>query len=122
MRALKQFAATNSGGFKNFIVQLKFVEYELEGTHSWVYNYLSNDQTIKEATETVYKWYENPLVSVNFGKAHPEVKSYSSYRARGGIEGFLKRSSRQSSVVRAYHDEYEERLESAKAVMRTYGG
>lgn len=119
---LERYAAANNAYVGNFAMQLNWAAHELENDLSYVYTWLQEDQTIETATETVFAWYENPAVSVNFKRAHPEAKTWRSYQRAGGIAAFLRRNSQQGSVIRAYRLEYEERLGDAKAVYDTYGG
>ena len=120
--ALEKYAANHNAYVGNFTMQLNWVIDELEKTHGYVFTWLQEDQTMESATETVFAWYENPSVSVNFKSAHPEAKSWRSYQRAGGIAAFLRRNSQQGSVIRAYRLEYEERLGDAKAVYNAYGG
>lgn len=120
---LEDYAAKNNAFVGNLSLQLSFVAYELEGSMSYVYNYLKNDHTIEAATETVFGNYENPEVSVNFKDENAEVKSnWPRYMRAGGIRQFLKTKSRQSGIMTAYSLEYEERLADAKAVYKEFGG
>lgn len=119
---LEKFAGQNNAFVGNFSVQLNWVLYELEHDQKYVFTWLQEDQTIESATETVFAWYENPLVSVNFKKENAEAKNWRQYQRSGGIAAFLRRNSQQSSIIRAYRLEYEERLGDAKAVYNAYGG
>jgi hypothetical protein len=124
MGDLEVFVARPDVGtnWANFTSQLRFVTWELENTHSYVYTWLQEDQTIEAATETVMAWYENPAVSVNFKTAHAEAKSWRKYQRAGGIQAFLRRNSRQGTAISAYSLEFRERVGDAKAVYNTYGG
>ena len=119
---LEQYAAANNAYVGNFTMQLNWAAHELENDLRFVYTWLQEDQTIESATETVFAWYENPQVSVNFKRQHPEAKSWRSYQRAGGIQAFLRRNSQQGNIIRAYRLEYEERLGDAKAVYNAYGG
>ena len=119
---LENYAAVNNAFVGNLSLQLSFVAHELEGSMSYVYNYLTNDHTIEAATETIFGNYENPQVSVNFKNENAEVKNWGRYMRAGGIRQFLKTKSRQSGIMTAYNLEYEERLQDAKAVYKEFGG
>ena len=121
---LEKYAAKKNAGVGNIPIQLSFAEWELSNSssHLYVANYLMNDHTIEAATETVFSWYENPQVSVDFKRENAEAKSWGSYMRGGGIRAFLKRNSRQSSATRAYNLEYSGRLADAKAVFKAVGG
>lgn len=121
-RAIEAWAASHDAFVGNFGVQLQYVVYELENEQSYVYTWLQEDQTIEAATETIFAWYENPQVSVDFKRENSEAMSWRSYQRAGGIAAFLRRNSQQSSAIRKYRQEYEERLGDAKAVYNAYGG
>lgn len=119
---LEQYAAANNAYVGNFTMQLNWSAHELENDLRFVYTWLQEDQTIESATETIFAWYENPQVSVDFKRQYSEAKSWRSYQRAGGIQAFLRRNSQQGNVIRAYKLEYEERLGDAKAVYNAYGG
>jgi len=122
---LEEYAARHNAYVGNLALQLSFIVWELENTDpgmKFVYNWLQSNQTIEAATETVFAWYENPQVSVDFKKDNAEAKKWVSYMLAGGIRSFLKRRSRQSRSMVAYSLEYNERLADAKAVYKAFGG
>ena len=120
--ALENFAAQHNADVANLALQLNWTTYELEDKLSYVYTYLQEDQTIESATETVFAHYENPQVSVDFRTQNAEVKTWRIYQRAGGIANFLRTNSQQSTSIRSYKQEYEERLSDAKAVYNAYGG
>ena len=120
--ALENFATQHNADVANLALQLNWTTYELEDKLSYVYTYLQEDQTIESATETVFAHYENPQVSVDFRTQNAEVKTWRIYQRAGGIANFLRTNSQQSTSIRSYKQEYEERLSDAKAVYNAYGG
>ena len=122
---LEQYAAKHKAYVGNLALQLSYITWEMENTDPgmrFVYNWLQSDQTIEAATETVFAWYENPQVSVDFKKEYAETKKWLRYMRAGGIRSFLKKTSRQSSAITAYNLEYEGRVSDAKAVYNEFGG
>lgn len=119
---LETYAAANNAYVGNFVVQLNWVAQELENDLGFVYTWLQEDQTIETATETVFAWYENPQVSVNFKNEYAEAKSWRPYQRAGGIAAFLRRNSVLNNIIKDYRLQYEKRLGDAKAVYNTYGG
>ena len=119
---LEKYAADHNAYVGSLALQLSYVTWELENTMSFVYTYLKSDQTIQAATETIFAWYENPQVSVDFKKQNAEVKKWTGYMRAGGIRTFIKKTSRQSTILTAYQLEYQERLSDAKAIHNEFGG
>lgn len=122
---LEQYAAKHNAYVGNLALQLSYITWEMENTDPgmrFVYNWLQSDHTIEAATETIFAWYENPQVSVDFKEEYAETKKWTRYMRAGGIRAFLKKTSRQSSSITAYNLEYEGRLADAKAVYNEFGG
>jgi hypothetical protein len=63
-KALKDFAASNGGDWKDLNVQLAFVDHELNGTESGAGSKLKSAKDVQEATEA-FIMYERPAGSQN---------------------------------------------------------
>ena len=109
-RELRDYAARRkpSKTWQDFLVQLEFVTWELENTHSYVLRKILHSSTIPNATEVVLRFYEVPEVAVNYNR-------YLSNRTEVS-------KTLQSGVIRAYQAELQERINSANFVVGEFGG
>lgn len=119
---LEEYALKHNAYVGNLALQLSFVTHELEGSMSFVFSYLKDDQTLESATETVFSQYENPQTSVDFMRERAEVSNYRAYIRAGGIKTYEKRRSGQSLALKAYKQEYFQRLADSKAVYTEFSG
>tara|TARA_R110002153_G_scaffold92390_1_gene224449 strand:- start:170 stop:1279 length:1110 start_codon:yes stop_codon:yes gene_type:complete len=94
--------------WQDFLVQLEFVTWELQNTHTYVLKKIMNTSTIPDATAVVLRYYEVPEVAVNYNK-------YQSNRSEIS-------ASRQSDIVRKYEQELQKRLSAAAKVFEEFGG
>ena len=121
---LKAFAIRHNTTEDNFSLQLAFVEWELENglQVSRTYDRLVLASTLLEYTEIVLACYETPNVAIDY---HNESNFLTHYWAvhgsLGGIRAAVARSSRQSTAMLSYRDQFNIRLADAKFVKSTYG-
>lgn len=115
-RELEKFASANNAYVGSLPLQLAFIDLELRTTHAWVFNYLINNHTIQSATETVYARYETPGIVIDFILETGALSNYPVYISKGGITAYSRNNSNQSTTLKAYKEEYDARLEDAKAV------
>jgi len=99
---------TPAKSWQDLLVQLEFVTWELENSHSYVLTKLLRTSTIQKATAVVLRFYEVPEVAVNYNK-------YQSNREKIS-------ETRQNSIVRAYQAELAERVSAANFVLGEFGG
>ena len=107
--ALRQFASAKKVAWNELGVQLEFVTHELETTHRWVLNKLKKASTIEKATAIVLRFYEIPMVAVEYNRFQSNRDS-------------SRQTTRQSKIVRAYIAELEERVQDAREVHEEFGG
>ena len=121
---LKAFAARYNTTEESFSLQLAFVEWELEhGLHvSRTFNRLVLASTLLEYTEIVLACYETPNVAIDYHEESSFLNHYwAVHGSLGGIRAAVARSSRQSTAMLTYRDQFNIRLSDAKFVKATYG-
>ena len=121
---LKAFAIRHNTTEDNFSLQLAFVEWELENglQVSRTYDRLVLASTLLEYTEIVLACYETPNVAIDYHNESNFLNHYwAVHGSLGGIRAAVARSSRQSTAMLSYRDQFNIRLADAKFVKSTYG-
>lgn len=106
---LREFARGKNVSWQDLGLQLEFVTHELETTHRHVLAKIKKASTMEAATAIVLRFYEVPMVAVNYNR-------YQSNRDSS------RQSTRQSAIVRAYIEELEKRTQDARDVHEEFGG